>query len=81
MKIGIVKAATYPERKAPCLGDQTFLTVALGQDEVIAADHVGAAVGEQVLVVTGPAASKLCMSAPVDAAVVAVLRPSENNFD
>ena len=41
--------------------------------EVVAADHVGAGNGDRVLLVTGTVASRFCMEAPVDAAVVAIV--------
>ena len=37
------------------------------------ADHVGAGDGDRVLLVTGTVASRFCMEAPVDAAVVAII--------
>jgi ethanolamine utilization protein EutN len=41
--------------------------------KVVAADRVGAGVGDRVLLATGTVASRFCMDAPVDAAVVAIL--------
>lgn len=52
---------------------QTFLVVRAGEEELVAADQVGAGQGDQVLLVTGTVASKFCMEAPVDAAVVAIV--------
>ena len=43
------------------------------EGQVVAADQVGAGTGDKVLLVTGTAASRFCMEAPVDAAVVAIL--------
>ena len=40
---------------------------------MVAADQVGAGTGDRVLLVTGTAASRFCMEAPIDAAVVAIL--------
>ena len=45
--------------------------------EVVAADQVGAGTGDRVLLVTGTVASRFCMDAPIDAAVVAILDPEE----
>ena len=45
--------------------------------DVVAADHVGAGKGDKVLLVTGTVASKFCMEAPVDAAVVAIIDPEQ----
>ena len=80
MKIGKVTGSVWSSRKAPSLQGQTFLVVRCGQEELVAADQVGAGQGERVLLVTGTVASRFCMEAPVDAAVVAILDP-ENNAD
>ena len=73
MKIGTVTGAVWSSRKAPCLAGQTFLVVNTSEGEVVAADQVGAGTGDQVLLVTGTVASRFCMEAPIDAAVVAIL--------
>ena len=39
----------------------------------MAADQVGAGIGDRVLLATGTVASRYCMDAPIDAAVVAIL--------
>ena len=39
----------------------------------MAADQVGAGPGDRVLLATGTVASRYCMDAPVDAAVVAIV--------
>ena len=54
---------------------QTFLVVQTMQGQIVAADQVGAGNGDKVLLVTGTVASRFCMEAPVDAAVVAILDP------
>lgn len=77
MKIGTVTGAVWSSRKASCLMGQTFLVVATPEGEVVAADQVGAGTGDRVLLVIGSAASRFCMEAPVDAAVVAILDPEE----
>jgi microcompartment protein CcmK/EutM len=51
------------------------LVVRTAQEELVAADQVGAGAGDRVLLVTGTAAAKFCMEAPVDAVVVAILDP------
>ena len=56
---------------------KTFLTVDTPEGQVVAADQVGAGKGERVLLVTGTVASRFCMEAPIDAAVVAILDPEE----
>lgn len=75
MKIGTVTGSVWATRKAQCLMGQTFLVVNMGDETLVAADQVGAGVGDQVLLATGTVASRYCMDAPVDAAVVAILDP------
>jgi microcompartment protein CcmK/EutM len=52
---------------------QTFLLVDTGCGQLVAADQVGAGTGDRVLLATGTVASRYCMDAPIDAAVVAIL--------
>ena len=73
MKIGKVIGAVWATRKAQCLQGHTFLVVECGGQEIVAADQVGAGAGDRVLLATGTVASRYCMDAPVDAAVVAIL--------
>ena len=73
MKIGKVVGSIWATRKAACLQRQTFLVVAAGEEELVAADQVGAGPGDRVLLATGTVASRYCMDAPVDAAVVAIV--------
>ena len=75
MKIGTVTGSVWATRKAQCLAGQTFLVVDTLSGIVVAADHVGAGTGDKVLLVTGSAATKFSMEAPVDAAIVAILDP------
>lgn len=77
MKIGSVVGSIWATRKAACLQGQTFLVVQSGAEELVAADQVGAGPGDQVLLATGTVASRYCMDAPVDAAVVAILDSKE----
>lgn len=77
MKIGTVTGAVWSSRKASCLMGQTFLVVETPAGQVVAADQVGAGSGDRVLLVTGTVASRFCMDAPIDAAVVAILDPEE----
>ena len=79
MKIGTVTGAVWSTRKATCLQGQTFLVVDTVLGPVVAADHVGAGKGDKVLLVTGTVASKFCMEAPVDAAVVAIIDQEEQH--
>lgn len=73
MRIGQVKASVWATRKAQSLAGQTFLVVDTDGGEIVAADQVGAGKGDRVLLVTGTAAARFCMEAPVDAVVVAIL--------
>ena len=73
MKIGNVIGSIWATRKAACLQGQTFLVVSAGGEELVAADQVGAGPGDRVLLATGTVASRYCMDAPVDAAVVAIV--------
>ena len=73
MKIGKVTGSVWATRKAECLQGQTFLMVKTEDGCLVAADRVGAGVGDRVLIVTGTTAARFCMDAPVDAAVVAIL--------
>ncbi len=73
MKIGKVVGSVWATRKADCLQGQTFLVVKAEGEEIVAADQVGAGPGDRVLLATGTVASRYCMDAPVDAAVVAIV--------
>ena len=73
MKIGTVTGAVWATRKATCLQGQTFLVVKSDGEEIVAAAQVGAGPGDRVLLATGTVASRYCMDAPVDAAVVAII--------
>lgn len=73
MRIGKVVGSIWATRKAQCLQGQTFLVVQSGEEELVAADQVGAGPGDRVLLATGTVASRYCMDAPVDAAVVAIV--------
>ena len=73
MIIGTVTGSVWSSRKAPCLMGQTFLVVETGNESLVAADQVGAGPGDRVLLATGTVASRYCMDAPIDAAVVAII--------
>ena len=79
MTLGTVTGAVWSTRKANCLTGQTFLVVKTDAGEIVAADHVGAGDGDRVLLVTGTVASRFCMEAPVDAAVVAIIDQEGRN--
>lgn len=73
MKLGNVVGSVWATRKASCLQGQTFLIIESEGQKIVAADQVGAGPGDKVLLATGTVASKFCMEAPVDAAVVAIV--------
>ena len=73
MKLGNVIGSIWATRKAQCLQGQTFLVIECCGEEIVAADQVGAGPGDRVLLATGTVASRYCMDAPVDAAVVAIV--------
>ena len=77
MRIGKVIGSVWATRKAQCLQGQRFLVVDTGREDLVAADQVGAGIGDKVLLTTGTVASRYCMDAPVDAAVVAILDDGE----
>ena len=77
MIIGTVTGSVWATRKAACLQGQTFLVVDTLRGVVVAVDHVGAGTGDKVLLVTGSAAAKFSMEAPVDAAIVAIVDPEK----
>ena len=76
MKIGTVTGSVWATRKASCMFGHTFLVVNTGTEELVAADQVGAGPGDRVLLITGTAAARYCMDAPMDAVVVAIIDSS-----
>lgn len=77
MRIGTVVGSVWATRKVDCLSGQTFLVVDTGREDLVAADRVGAGIGDRVLLATGTVASRFCMDAPIDAAVVAIVDGGE----
>ena len=73
MKIGTVIGSVWATRKSTCLAGQTFLVVRTNNEDLVAADQVGAGKGDQVLLITGECAARYCMDALVDAVVVAIV--------
>ena len=63
----------YPESRLPARAD--ISGGRCKRQSIVAADQVGAGVGDHVLLATGTVASRYCMDAPIDAAVVAILDP------
>lgn len=73
MKVGTVTGSVWATKKSPSLTGQILLRVRIGQEEVIAADLVGAGTGERVILAFGGAARLASPSTPADAAIVAIL--------
>ena len=73
MRVGKVIGSIWATRKAACLQGQPFLVVKSEDEVIVAADQVGAGEGDRVLLATGTVASRYCMDAPVDAAIVAIV--------
>lgn len=76
MRLGTVTGAVWATKKSPRLAGQILLRVRVDGTELVAADLVGAGAGERVIVVHGAAARQEC-SAPVDAAIIAILDEME----
>lgn len=76
MLLGKVTGAVWATRKCEALRGQTFLEIAYSGGVVIAADLVGAGLGDPVLVTLGSGARAGNTQLPVDAAVVAILDDS-----
>lgn len=77
MKVGTVLGPIWATKKCPALAGQIFLRVATESGEIIAADRVGAGVGERVILVSGGAARLERRDVPVDAAIIAILDETE----
>ncbi len=77
MRIGTVSGPVWATKKSPGLRGQPLLLVRMDGTCVVAADQVGAGVGEQVLLSFGSAARTEYPDAPVDAAIVGILDAME----
>lgn len=77
MRVGTVIGPIWATKKCPALAGQIFLRVGTEQGEIIAADLVGAGVGERVILVGGGAARLDRREVPVDTAIVAILDETE----
>lgn len=73
MTVGTVTGSIWATKKSPTLTGQILLRVRVGQEEIIAADLVGAGEGERVILAFGGAARLSRPDAPVDAAIIAIL--------
>lgn len=79
MKIGTVMSNLCPRVLAPCLEGHQFALVRTPEGLLAALNPVGAQAGDGVMVTQGAAAGKLCMDAPVDAVVAAILCGEEKS--
>lgn len=79
MIIGTVMSELNPRTLAACLEGQKFALVRTPEGLVAALNPVDAQSGDGVLVTRGPAAGRLCMDAPVDAVVAAILNGEEKS--
>ena len=77
MILGTVTGNLWATKKCEALRGQTFLVVEFGTHRAVAADLVGAGVGDRVLVTTGSGARAGNPALPCDAAVVAILDSGE----
>jgi len=73
VRIGTVSGSVWATKKSPGLRGQPLLLVRMDGSCIVAADQVGAGVGEQVLLSFGSAARTDCPDAPVDAAIVGII--------
>ncbi len=73
MILGTVTGNLWATKKCDALRGQTFLVVDFQDRTMVAADLVGAGVGDRVLVTTGSGARAGNPELPCDAAVVAIL--------
>lgn len=73
MILGTVTGNLWATKKCDALRGQTFLVVDFHDHKMVAADLVGAGVGDRVLVTTGSGARAGNPNLPCDAAVVAIL--------
>ncbi|MCI8524680.1 MAG: EutN/CcmL family microcompartment protein [Oscillospiraceae bacterium] len=80
MRRGVVTGAVWSTKKASGLTGLPLLEVSAAGGVVVAADLVGAGIGEQVLLSFGGAARLAHPEAPVDAAVIAILDPEPENL-
>lgn len=73
MKIAAVIGKLEPKRTAPGFEDVKWIQVRVEKETVVAADLVGAAPGQAVLLATGSVAERCHMTCPADTIAVAVL--------
>ena len=84
MKIGTVTGSVWATRKANCLMGQTFLLIDTGTAQLVAADQVGAGVGDHVLLAKSDMVSLVdSLVAPlslVNALIVAIAAKREKEL-
>ena len=73
MIVGTVVGSFWATKKCESLRGQIFLEVNFGNHRAVAADLVGAGIGDRVLVTTGSSARAGQPDLPCDAAIVAIL--------
>lgn len=73
MILGTVTGSLWATKKCESLRGQIFLMVRFQNHEAVAADLVGAGIGDRVLVTTGSSARAGNPDLPCDAAIVAIL--------
>ncbi len=81
MRIGTVSGSMWATKKSPGLRGQPLLLVRMDGKVIVAADEVGAGVGERVLLSFGSAARLDEPEAPVDAAIIAIVDSMEGETD
>lgn len=73
MRMGTVTGSVWATKKSPGLRGQPLLLVRMEGQMIVAADQVGAGVGERVLLSFGSAARLDAPDAPTDAAIVGIV--------
>lgn len=73
MILATVTGNFWATKKCESLRGQIFLEVTFDGRKAVAADLVGAGLGDRVLVTTGSAARAMDPALPCDAAIVAIL--------
>lgn len=79
MILGTVTGSVWATKKCEALRGQTFLEVVFDGRYTVAADLVGAGIGDRVLVTMGSGARAGNQDLPCDAAIVAILDERANN--
>lgn len=73
MRVGTVTGSVWATKKCPALTGQILLAVECGGEAYVAADLVGAGVGDRVILAFGAAARFDRADVPVDAAIIGIL--------